>query len=99
MPPAARVGDLTDHLKTPLGPGPGSSNVKIGGQPAWRVGLDTHSCPDSDGNKPHVAGAVARGSSRVFINKSAAVRKGDEIVEIGPTNSIKTGCDRVLIGD
>ncbi len=35
MPPAARVGDATSH-GTPLGPGPGSPNVLIGGMPAWR---------------------------------------------------------------
>ena len=36
--PAARVGDTVSHLAPPvLGPGPGSPNVKIGGQPAWRA--------------------------------------------------------------
>ncbi len=34
--PAARVGDLTSHAP-PLSPGPGSPNVFIGGQPAWRA--------------------------------------------------------------
>lgn len=34
--PAARVLDLTAHLATPLAPGPGSTNVLIGGLPAWR---------------------------------------------------------------
>ena len=34
---AARVGDLVMHTAPPiLGPGPGSSNVLIGGLPAWR---------------------------------------------------------------
>ena len=33
--PAARVGDVTAH-GSPLGPGPGSTNVIIGGKPAWR---------------------------------------------------------------
>jgi len=36
MPAAARVNDLTSHA-TPLGPGPGSSNVFIGRLPAWRA--------------------------------------------------------------
>ncbi|MEM9213269.1 MAG: PAAR domain-containing protein [Cyanobacteria bacterium P01_F01_bin.150] len=36
--PAARVGDLVTHIAPPiLGPGPGSSNVLIGGMPAWRA--------------------------------------------------------------
>ncbi len=47
MPPAARVGDTTSH-GTPLSPGIGSPNVSIGGAPAWRAGLDTHICPQSD---------------------------------------------------
>ena len=34
--PAARAGDITSH-GTPLGPGPGSSTVLIGGRPAWRA--------------------------------------------------------------
>lgn len=33
--PAARLGDPTAH-GGPLAPGPGSTNVMIGGQPAWR---------------------------------------------------------------
>ena len=33
--PAARVGDTTGH-GCPLVPGPGSTNVFIGGKPAWR---------------------------------------------------------------
>jgi uncharacterized Zn-binding protein involved in type VI secretion len=33
--PAARVGDPSGH-GAPLVPGPGSTNVFIGGQPAWR---------------------------------------------------------------
>jgi uncharacterized Zn-binding protein involved in type VI secretion len=33
--PAARVGDTTGH-GCPLVPGPGSTNVFIGGMPAWR---------------------------------------------------------------
>ena len=38
MPPAARVGDPTkpDHTSKPLGPGPGSPDVMIGYQKAWR---------------------------------------------------------------
>ena len=38
---AARLGDTTSH-GTPLGPGPGSMNVLIGNQPAWRATSDTH---------------------------------------------------------
>jgi len=97
MMPAARLGDQTAH-GTPLGPGPGSVNVMIGNQPAWRVGTDVHSCPLSDGPKPHVGGTVAMGSTKVFINGLPAARLGDNIVEAGPPNAIIAGETTVLIG-
>ena len=98
MPPAARVGDNTLH-GTPLGPGLGSANVKIGGLPAWRAGVDSHVCPLFDGpSKPHKGGQVKDGSSKVFINKSPAVRQGDQVIEAGTVNLITSGCLKVKIG-
>ena len=97
MPIAARVGDMTAH-GTPLGPGPGSSNVLIGGMPAWRATADFHACPLVSGVVPHVGGVVTLGSTSVIINNLPAVRQGDMIVEIGPPNSIVVGCPTVIIG-
>jgi uncharacterized Zn-binding protein involved in type VI secretion len=99
MPPAARVGDQTSH-GTPLGPGPGSFNVLIGGMPAWRATSDQHSCPlmDPSTSAPHVGGVVVAGSATVFINSLPAARQGDQIVEAGPPNAIVMGCANVLIG-
>ena len=97
MPPAARIGDPTSH-GTPLGPGPGSLNVLIGGKPAWRAGSDFHSCPQVTGGVPHVGGTVAVGSATVLINNLPAARLGDMIVESGPPNSIVMGEMTVLIG-
>ncbi len=97
MPPAARVGDMTSH-GTPLGPGPGSANVLIGGMPAWRATVDFHACPLVTGTVPHAGGVVAMGSTTVFINGLPAARQGDMVVESGPPNSIATGCPTVLIG-
>ena len=97
MPPAARVGDMTSH-GTPLGPGPGSVNVVIGGMPAWRAAADLHTCPLVTVAVPHVGGVVAIGSATVFINNMAAVRQGDMIVESGPPNTIIMGCPTVMIG-
>jgi uncharacterized Zn-binding protein involved in type VI secretion len=94
---AARVGDVTSH-GTPLGPGPGSFNVLIGGMPAWRVTADFHACPLVTGVVPHVGGVVAIGSLTVFINNLPAARQGDIIVEGGPPNAIVIGCPTVLIG-
>jgi len=97
MPPAARVGDQTSH-GTPLGPGPGSVNVLIGGMPAWRATADFHTCPLVTVLVPHVGGVVAMGSVTVLINNLPAARQGDVIVESGPPNTIVMGCPTVLIG-
>jgi uncharacterized Zn-binding protein involved in type VI secretion len=97
MPSAARIGDMTSH-GTPLSPGAGSPTVLIGGQPAWRAGVDTHMCPLADGNKPHVGGVVSMGSARVMINGFPAARQGDVITESGPPNTITSGFIKVQIG-
>ena len=96
MPAAARVGDQTSH-GTPL-TGVGSPNVLIEGRPAWRATIDVHTCPSSDGPKPHVGGSVVKGSTKVFINKFPAARQGDMVVEAGPPNSITAGSMKVVIG-
>src|SRR5262245_55964282 len=95
--PAARVGDQTSH-GTPLPPGPGSVNVLIGGKPAWRAISDVHTCPLSDGPKPHGGGMVAVGSLTVLINGFPAARQGDQVVEASAPNSIALGEFTVLIG-
>lgn len=98
MPAAARVGDLTSH-GTPLGPGLGSTNVLIGGQPAWRATVDTHACPLANGTVPHGGGVVAKGSTSVLINNMPAARQGDQVVEAGGgPNAIAAGLPTVLIG-
>jgi uncharacterized Zn-binding protein involved in type VI secretion len=97
MPLAARTGDMTSH-GTPLGPGPGSVNVLIGGQPAWRALSDFHACPQVTVLVPHVGGIVAMGSTTVLINGLPAARQGDQIVEAAPPNAIAMGCPTVSIG-
>jgi len=97
MPLAARFGDMTSH-GTPLGPGPGSLDVLIGGQPAWRATEDFHDCPEVTALVPHVGGIVAVGSITVLINNQPATRQGDQVVEEGPPNAIAMGCPTVLIG-
>ena len=95
--PAARMGDTTSH-GTPLSPGPGSANVLIGGQPAWRAAMDFHTCPLLTVLVPHVGGVVAMGSTTVLINSMPAARQGDQVVEVGPPNAIALGESTVLIG-
>jgi uncharacterized Zn-binding protein involved in type VI secretion len=96
MPPAARALDPTAH-GSPLS-GAGSSNVLIGGMPAWRAMMDFHACPLSSGPVPHVGGMVQAGSTSVLINNVPAARQGDVLVENGPPNSIAGGCPTVIIG-
>lgn len=98
MPAAARVGDLTSHAATPLGPGPGSVSVLIGGMPAWRALADLHVCPLITVLVPHVGGPVLMGSTTVLINGLPAARMGDVIVEVGPPNTIAIGAPTVIIG-
>lgn len=97
MPFAARAGDMTSHGK-PLSPGLGSPNVFIGKMPAWRALVDAHVCPLVSGVVPHVGGVVVKGSLTVRINKCAAARQGDTVVEAGPPNAIAAGCPTVSIG-
>lgn len=97
MMPAARLGDTTAH-GNPLAPGPGSVNVLIGSQPAWRVGSDFHACPLVSGTVPHVGGTVPMGSTSVLINNMPAARLGDQIVEATAPNAIVEGEPTVLIG-
>jgi uncharacterized Zn-binding protein involved in type VI secretion len=96
--PAARLGDQTGH-GTPLGFGPGCLTVLIGGQPAWRVGTDTHVCPLVNGVVPHLGGVVAIGSTSVIIGGFPAARVGDQVMEVpGGPNPIVKGAPTVLIG-
>jgi uncharacterized Zn-binding protein involved in type VI secretion len=70
----------------------------IAGQPAWRVGSDTHVCPLVDGVKPHVGGVVSVGSMTVMIGGLPAARQGDMVVEAGAPNPIALGAMTVMIG-
>lgn len=97
MPLAARTLDQTAH-GTPLS-GPGSTNVLIGGKPAWRAMIDFHACPiPPPPPPPHVGGVVQMGSTSVLINNMPAARQGDVILEAGPPNTIVSGCPTVIIG-
>jgi uncharacterized Zn-binding protein involved in type VI secretion len=102
MPFAARVGDPTTH-GAPLSLGPGSSNVLIGGMPAWRALIDQHACPAVSISGADGVGSVVMGSPTVLINGQMACRQLDIVVEkpglaMGPANPILMGCPTVLIG-
>ena len=74
MAAAARVGDITTHGGSVLGPG--ISTVLIGGQPAAVLG-DTHSCPIPviTGHLP--SSPFTMGSATVLIGGKPALRSGD----------------------
>jgi len=93
MPPAARKNDATKHHGG-LSPGPGSPDVFIGGEPAWRAMEDKHDCPYH--GKGHV---VEKGSKSVLINGLQACRVGDVVVEGSVKDPIVEGCSTVIIGD
>ncbi len=103
MPPAARVLDPTTH-GAPLSPGPGSTNVMIGGRPAWRAMIDQHACPAVSISGADGVGSVLMGSPTVLINSQMACRQLDIVVEkpglaMGPMNPILMGEPTVVIGE
>lgn len=95
MPEAARVHDLTVHGDR-LDPGPGSSNVELEGEPAWRAMIDTHACLQipSDG-----AEVCFLGSMTVLINDQMATRVGDVLTGAGAPDPVQSGATHTLIGD
>lgn len=65
---------------------------------AARVG-DMHTCPLSDGPKPHVGGPITGpGVSTVLIENMPAAVVGDMCSCAGPPDSLTMGSQTVLIG-
>jgi uncharacterized Zn-binding protein involved in type VI secretion len=98
MPPAARVGDVTAHGGTIVGPG--APNVLIAGQPAALVG-DMHACPQVDPVTlvPHVGGPILPpGVPTVLVSGRPAAVLGGTCTCVGPPDSIVLGAMNVLIG-
>ena len=68
------------------------------GQPAARVG-DMHTCPMSDGPKPHVGGPILKPATpTVIIGGMPAAGVGSLCTCVGPPDSIVKGSSSVLIG-
>lgn len=66
--------------------------------PAARI-TDMHTCPMSDGPKPHVGGPIMPpGEPRVLIGGLPAARVGDIATCVGPPDAIVKGSATVLIG-
>src|SRR5262245_7773990 len=68
-------------------------------KPAARVG-DMHTCPMSEGPKPHVGGPIMPpGCLTVLIGGQPAARVTDKAVCVGPPDVINCGSSSVLIGN
>lgn len=66
--------------------------------PAARVS-DMHTCPMSDGPKPHVGGPILPpGAPTVLIGGLPAARVSDLCTCVGPPDAIIMGSSTVLIG-
>jgi uncharacterized Zn-binding protein involved in type VI secretion len=58
-----------------------------------------HTCPMSDGPKPHVGGPIMPpGAATVLIGGMPAARVGDMATCTGPPDLIAMGSSRVMIG-
>ncbi len=66
------------------------------GQPAARI-TDMHTCPMSDGPKPHVGGPVMKGVPTVLIDNIPAARATDMVTCVGPPDMIAKGSNSVFI--
>lgn len=77
MSAAARVGDISNHGGTILGPG--VSNVLIGGQPAAVVG-DSHVCSLPPVSHQPTASVFPIGSMTVLIGGRPALRTSDACI-------------------
>ena len=74
MPAAARVGDITNHGGTIVGPG--AATVLIGGKPAAVAG-DMHVCSLPPNTHQPTASAFPMGSTGVLIAGKPALRTTD----------------------
>jgi uncharacterized Zn-binding protein involved in type VI secretion len=92
MPPAARVGDPSNHAGEIRNPG--VLSVLIGGQPAAVIGT-LHICKLPPPNGPHAQTPLVTGSMTVRIGGRPAARKDDKA---GCGAMITQGMLTVLIG-
>jgi uncharacterized Zn-binding protein involved in type VI secretion len=66
------------------------------GQPAARV-TDMHTCPMCTGPVPHVGGPILPGQATVLVSGLPASRATDQIVCVGPPDTIALGSFTVFI--
>lgn len=92
MPAAARVGDVTNHGGTIVGPG--EATVLIGGMPAAVAG-DNHVCSLPPNAHQPTASPFPMGTTTVMIGGKPAIRVGDTCI-CGASAAV--GAPTVMIG-
>ncbi len=92
MPAAARVGDLTNHGGSVIGPG--VPTVLIGGMPAAVMG-DMHVCVIPPPAHLPTSSPFVLGSATVLIGGKPALRAGDVC---GCGASVAVGAPTIMIG-
>jgi uncharacterized Zn-binding protein involved in type VI secretion len=92
MPAAARVGDISIHGGTVIGPG--VPTVLIGGMPAAVAG-DNHACVIPPIVHQPTVSPFPMGSATVFIGGKPSIRVGD-VCLCGAAPAV--GCPTVIIG-
>ena len=92
MPAAGRVGDVSTHGGTVIGPG--EPTVLIGGMPAAVAG-DNHVCVIPPNVHQPTVSLFPMGSTSVLIGGKPAVRVGDTCL-CGAAPAV--GCPTVMIG-
>jgi uncharacterized Zn-binding protein involved in type VI secretion len=75
----------------------GAPTVLLEGKPASRIG-DMHTCPMSDGPKPHVGGPIILGSFNVITCNVPQSYQGNPAICVGPPDSLLVGATTVLVG-
>jgi uncharacterized Zn-binding protein involved in type VI secretion len=92
MPAAARLGDISTHGGTIIGPG--IPNVLIGGKPAAVI-FDMHSCVLPPNSHQPTVSPFPLGSPTVLIGGKPALRVGDVCI-CGASAAV--GTPTVIIG-
>jgi uncharacterized Zn-binding protein involved in type VI secretion len=92
MAAAIRIGDVTNHGGTVIGPG--EPTVMIGGMPAAVAG-DNHVCPIPPNTGHLTSSAFPMGSATVLIGGKPALRTTD-VCLCGAMAAV--GCPTVMIG-
>jgi uncharacterized Zn-binding protein involved in type VI secretion len=75
----------------------GAPTVLLENMPASRIG-DMHTCPVSDGPKPHVGGPIVLGSFTVLTCNVPQSYQGMPAICVGPPDSLLVGATTVHIG-